>query len=218
MGETVRGNGHLQSEQRTVGSATNFDVQDPIEVFISTGESSVRVEADVNLLPYIITEVNDNELEIKLRDHVNVFPSNPIKVYISSTAVSSLNLTGSGDITTESMLSSNSEMGFKITGSGNIKATVNAPEVHATITGSGNLTIDGETQNITVSITGSGNFSGDQLKAENATAKVTGNGEASVFADANLKAHILGSGNIKYRGNANVVRRVTGSGSVVRLN
>lgn len=216
-GHTVNGNGNSKSEVRSVGNTTKINVVGGMDVFVDQGASAVKVEGDENILPYIETRIDDDWLEIKTRDHVNIRSSTPVKVYVTTPEVTALKVTGSGNLTCNNKFSSRNSISFSITGSGNITADVNTPAVDAGITGSGNMYIKGETRNVDIQITGSGNYDSPNLKAENANVKILGSGNASLFADANLKASIAGSGDIKYSGNAAVDKNIAGSGSVIKM-
>ncbi len=216
-GETVNGNGNRKSETRNVSNTTKINVVGGMDVFVVPGSSSVKVEGDENILQFIETRLDDGWLEIKTRDHINIHSSTPIKVYVTTPEITGLKVTGSGNLTCSDRFSSSNNISFNITGSGNITANINAPAVNAGITGSGNMYIKGETRNVDIRVTGSGNYNSPDLKAENATVEILGSGDASLFADANLKASISGSGDIKYRGNAAVHKNMAGSGSVQQM-
>lgn len=216
-GETVEGNGNRRSEIRHVGNGTKINVVGGMDVFIDAGAPAIKIEGDENILQYIETRVDDGWLEIKTRNHINIHSSTPVKVYITTPEVTDLKVTGSGNLTCNSKFSSGSNMSFNITGSGNITADINAPAVDAGITGSGNMYIKGETRNVDIRVTGSGNYDSPELKAENANVKIMGSGDATLFADANLKASVAGSGDVRYGGNAAVDKKIAGSGSVIKI-
>ncbi len=215
-GETVNGNGNRKSETRYPGNATKINLIGGMDVFVDEGAPAVKVEGDENILQFIETAVNNDWLEIKTRDQINIHSSNPVKVYITTPDISALKVNGSGNITCNNKFASRNNTSFSITGSGNITANVNSPAVNASITGSGNMYLKGETRNVDIHITGSGNYNSPDLKAENAFVKISGSGDANLFADVGLKASISGSGDIKYRGKAAVNKSIAGSGSVVK--
>lgn len=216
-GETVNGNGNRKSEIRHVGNTTKINVMGDMDVVVAQGTPSVKVEGDENILQFIETEDNDGWLEIKTRDHINIHSSTPVKVYVTTPEINDIKVNGSGNITCNNKFSTSNDMSFSLTGSGNITANVNSPAVTASITGSGNMYIKGETRKVDIRITGSGNYDSPDLKAENAFVKISGSGDANLFADVDLKASIAGSGDIKYRGKAAVDKNIAGSGSVVQM-
>lgn len=213
-GKRINGNGNLESETRNISEVSKIKLMGSMEVFLDSGATAVRVEADENLIPYIITEVDGDWLEIKTRNNINYRTKNPMRVYVTAPTITHIKLSGSGDIISQRKFWSKQPIEFDIAGSGNIRLQVNTPRVDADIAGSGNLEIGGETRDVEVSIAGSGNYRGLELKAENAKVNIAGSGDAYVFADVNMDAKIVGSGNIKYKGNADVKRRILGSGTV----
>lgn len=210
----VKGNGNVTTETRSVGNATKINVLGSMDVVLATGETSVKVEGDENVLNYILTEEHDGWLNIRERDNYDIQSKNNITVYITTPAISQIKVTGSGDVKSNSEFTSQDEMNFSITGSGDLTIAVNTPRLKAAIAGSGNLNASGETRDVKVSIAGSGNFNGYDLKAENADINIAGSGDASIYADVHLKANIMGSGGVHYKGNAIVDKSVMGSGTV----
>ncbi len=217
MGERVNGNGNIKSETRHINNASKIKLSGDMDVIVDPGPTSVRVESDDNVIPYIETKMDDGWLEIKTKDNANIHSSKGIKVYITTPNITDLDAMGSGNIKCNQRFSTDNTMTFNVTGSGDINADINAPKVAAQISGSGNLHISGDTKDVGVNIAGSGNFDAPQLKAENADVSISGSGDANVFADVKLKASIVGSGNIKYKGNAEVDKQVVGSGTVTKV-
>jgi hypothetical protein len=213
-GRRINGNGKMASDVRNVSSATRIKLTGDMDVIINTGNTSVKVETDENILRYIKTEMNGNWLEIKTEDHININTNDPVKVYITTPAITDIEVTGSGTVSSESKFDADNKIGFNITGSGDINFNVNAPRVDANITGSGTLHVAGETRDVNINLAGSGNYEGLELKAENAKVTIAGSGDANLFADQNLRVKIMGSGSVKYRGNAAVDKQIMGSGSV----
>ncbi len=212
----INGNGKLASDVRNVSSATKIKLMGDMDVIINTGNTGVKVEADENIIPYIRTEMDGDWLEIKTENNLNINTKNPVRVYITTPRITDVEVTGSGNVTTESKFDADNKIGFSITGSGNITFNVNAPRINANITGSGTLHVLGETRDVSVNVAGSGNYEGRELKAENAKVTIAGSGDANLFADQNLQVKIMGSGSVKYRGNAAVDKQIMGSGSVVK--
>jgi hypothetical protein len=214
MGKRVNGNGNLESETRVINRATKIKVLGHMEVILDSGSTSVRVEADENLLKYIVTKVDDGWLEIRMKSNINYTTSNSIKVYVTTPTITHIKMAGSGKVFSEKKFWSKESINFDIAGSGDINIDVNTPKVDADIAGSGNLDIMGETRDVDISIAGSGNYNGIELKAENANIKIAGSGDAMVFADVRMNAKIMGSGNVRYRGNATIDKKIMGSGSI----
>ncbi|TDH26458.1 DUF2807 domain-containing protein [Segetibacter sp. 3557_3] len=213
----VNGNGKAGTQTRSVSGVTEISLTAGIDVELSSGETSVRLEGDENILPYVETVVKNGELVIRYRRNVRIETDNPVKVYVSTPTLNSVEISGGGNVTGEDKWSSKQPMRFSISGSGDIYMIVNTPRVRGNISGSGNLNLAGETKDVEVDISGSGNYRGKGLKAEVADINIVGSGDAETFADVALKAKIVGSGSIRYAGNADVSKNITGSGSVDKV-
>ena len=216
--ERVEGNGKVTTETREAKQAAKIKVLGGIDVIVNQGPTSIKIEADENVLKYIITEDNDGWLEVKTRDNISLHTTNDIKVYISTPVLNGVQIAGSGNLTANGKFASDSKMLFTIMGSGNATVDVNTPAVEAEISGSGNVNVSGETRDVEVDIAGSGKFEGTNLKAENVKVAIAGSGDAFVFAESKLKASIAGSGNVRYKGNAEIDKDVAGSGTVEKIN
>src|SRR5687767_2816207 len=81
-GRRVRGNGNSRTETRAVGSFTSIRVLGGMDVELRSGTSAdVRIEADENLLKYILTDRDGDALLIRTRNRYNLQPRAGMKVY-----------------------------------------------------------------------------------------------------------------------------------------
>jgi len=214
----IKGNGNISSQERSVSRAEKIILKGSYDVEITQGPvTSVKVEADENILPFILISENDGSLVIKSKEHVNLSPTNPIRIYITTSKLEQIQLSGSGNIIGKNKFTGGDKLILKISGSGDIQLEVNAPEVRAEISGSGSMTLQGETQNENITIAGVGDYNADGLKAENAKVSIAGSGDVKVFAENKLDINIAGSGSVFYKGAATVKQHVVGSGDVKKM-
>src|SRR5688500_8921360 len=81
--ERIRGNGTIQTENRSVSSFSGINVSGNFDVYVKQDSiSSARIEADANLLEYIIIENDGGTLVIEPEDDVNLRGTKEIKVFI----------------------------------------------------------------------------------------------------------------------------------------
>ncbi|HEY5370516.1 MAG TPA: DUF2807 domain-containing protein [Hanamia sp.] len=98
--KTVKGDGNLKKESRSIESFNEVSANGPLDVQISYSTSeNLQVEADGNLLPCIETKVDNGKLTIRAKEHVNLKSQSRMVVYISMTNIKSLHESGSGNIT-----------------------------------------------------------------------------------------------------------------------
>ena len=211
----VKGNGNIQSESRSQKDFNRVETNGSFDVLVTTDSVySVKIEADQNLLQYIETSLDGNNLKIRTASGFSLDPSSAIKVYLSAPSYSNLRSSGSGNIVGKNRLVSNDDLSLDISGSGDINVDVHASSVTANISGSGKITVAGDAKSLKTSIAGNGDILASKLKTEETSVNIAGNGDIHVNASKQLNIHILGSGSVKYIGNPVISQQVAGSGSV----
>ena len=217
-GERVRGNGNLKTEQRTAANFTGVSSHGEYDVYLSQGSSySVRIEAEENLIPYIETYVDGNVLQIRTKDGYYLDNGSDLKVFIAAPAFATVRTSGSGNIYSDGKLNNTSPIELEVSGSGDVKVSLNAPEVRADLNGSGNINLSGETKIFACSILGSGDINAGELKSEGVDVKITGSGNAEVYASVKLHVSVTGSGDVRYHGSPETTSSITGSGAVKKI-
>ena len=213
--DMISGNGNVVEENRQVSDFQSILSSGSIDVEVTPGNGiSVTVVNDENLIPYVITEVKDGELQIHYKKNTNV-SNDHAKVIITAPDIRKIRTSGSGDIVTNGTLTSSQTIEFVSSGSGGVTAAVDAPAITLTGSGSGDFKLSGQTKDLSCKLSGSGDADTRELKAENAVLKSAGSSDFKVFASVSLKASISGSGNILYWGNPALSDvRVSGSGKL----
>jgi len=212
----TNGSGNIKTEKRNVGQFDGVQASGSMDIEVANGETiSVEVEADDNVLQYIITEVDDGLLDVHFKENTS-FNNVHAKIYVTAPGLKRLFVKGSGSIISKNKIQNTPSVSTRISGSGDINATVDASSVKAEISGSGNLSLKGRCKNFEGSISGSGDLKCADLLSENADVSIFGSGNAHVYASVRLKASTTGSGDIYYRGNPSSPEiSKTGSGNVM---
>jgi Putative auto-transporter adhesin, head GIN domain len=213
--DQITGNGNIRTEKRNVGSFTGVNSGGSIDVEIKNGDTyAISAEDDDNLLPYIVTEINDGILDIHYKNGTFI-NSDHAKVYVTAPSLDKVRVSGSGDITIEDGLKNTRPIEMDVSGSGSIKGSLDAPAVNISVGGSGNIDLAGRTKDFEGHVSGSGDLNCAKLQSENATVSVSGSGNAHVFASVHLTATVSGSGDVFYSGNPTSPEiHTSGSGSV----
>ncbi len=200
-GDSMNGNGNIRKEARNVGNFHGVETSGSIDIEISPGDNfAVSVEDDDNILPVIITKVEDGMLNVYYKEHTSI-NNDHAKVYIKAPSLDKIISSGSANITMIDAIKSNQKIEISVSGSGDIQGGVDAPKVSASIGGSGNIRLKGRTKDFDAEIGGSGEMNCSELQSENTSVSIAGSGNAHVFASVHLKANTAGSGDIYYRGN-----------------
>lgn len=217
--EKIKGKGEIISETRNAANYNSIDLAMSATVhFTQAPGYSLTISGQENILDHVITQVEGNRLVIRVRSGSILGHHDPVHVYVSAPGVTSLEVSGSGDMVSDSAWSQD-ELSVRISGSGNITiASVLSGHLTASISGSGSIRASGgNSDQEELKISGSGTI--DLRLVESATVYTTtsGSGETYVNATGLLDVTISGSGNVWYYGTPSINTRVSGSGNLNKL-
>jgi hypothetical protein len=235
----LQGNGEIITQYRDVENFIEIENSTSINVTIIEADTfGLKMEIEENLADHIITSVTGGVLEIRHSSKKNcithtITPS----ITISAPVISSLTISGSGDISAPALSgidasvrvsgSGSATVGdiqtsllqLRISGSGDISiGEISSEEVGVTISGSGNLSASGFASHGIFSLSGSGDAYTRDLLLNTASMTISGSGNIHTEISNSLNAHLSGSGNIYLRGNPTIHSNISGSGRIIKIN
>jgi hypothetical protein len=215
--ERIRGSGKVIQEKRDVRGFSEVRLATVGELSIQqTDRESLNIEAEDNILPRIISEIEGGRLVIRTERGVSISPTVTIRYTLTVRDLQTLELSGSGTIHTTAIRSQ--DFSLRLPGSGEIRLDgLTADSLNAEISGSGKIEVPGKVGSQRVHISGSGDYDGRNLQSRSADVSVSGSGDSTVWVQDDLTAHISGSGKVDYYGNPKVSQHVSGSGGVHSL-
>lgn len=216
FGKRVHGNGNVRTEDRQVSDFKNVEVDGAAKILVSQGDhSGVKIETDENLLQYMEVNQEGDRIHIHERKGYNLRPTNGIRVYVTSPVFHSIDASGACDILGQTKITNPESLEMHVSGAGDIKMDIDAPQLSAEVTGSGSVYLKGQTKEVSLDLTGAAHAHCYDLLSENTKVDISGAGDAEVYASVKLDAQVSGAGSVKYKGNAtDVNQHVSGAGSV----
>lgn len=218
-GKKIKGNGNVVTVERITGDYDAISVGGWFDTELVQGEEgSVSLRGEENLLEYIVTEVKNGKLVVKVKQGYNLQASSwsrgGILVTIPVEDISEISMSGSGDLVGKTVLRSK-DLSTQLSGSGDMEIEAEAQNMAVSVSGSGDLTVRGAAEYLSVQISGSGDIHGYDLQANHVDATVSGSANIQITARESLKARVSGSGDITYRGNPGKIdSKTSGSGDI----
>ncbi len=210
-----RGSGNIITETRTVLPFTFVHANTSINVDVKQGsETSVVVEADDNLIKYVETIVEGNELKIRLKN-VSIWNHSTIRVHVVSPKYTDFEATSSAEILGATTITSTDKISLKANSSGKIEMQIDAPMLEADASSSADIIISGRTKDVKADASSSASLDLEKLLAETATAEASSSGNISLFASVKINAKANSSGDITYIGGATDVAKTENSSGTV---
>ena len=193
----ARGNGSIVTEDRSIDEFSKLKVSGSFRVVLTSDRTKeLSIKTDENLMDYIITEVKDGSLLIKMKKNYNLKPSNhkAIAVQVPLNSLREIALSGSGSIRSEEQIKTD-QLIMKMSGSGKIIVGLTADDIEAVLLGS---------------------VKAKELKTEEGEFTVSESGRIETNVTEKIIAKVSGSGSIRYIGSPNLSRKtkVSGSGSI----
>lgn len=218
LDRTVTGNGNITTQERDVSNADRISSMGSFDIDIVYGSpASVTIKADENLMPYIVTAMEEGKLVIRAKEHYNLRSDKGIRVTVVTDKLEEVQIAGSGNVKSSDKFSGSDHLKIGVAGSGDVELNINTPDIESSIAGTGNITLHGETRNSKIEIAGMGDYMAGDLMSENVEIHIAGSGNADVFAENKLEIHIAGSGDVNYRGKATVTQDIAGSGKITKI-
>jgi hypothetical protein len=189
----IRGNGHIQTDDRAISAFTEIDAGGAFEIEWQSGSPALRITTDENLLSYVESDVSGDTL--RLRTHEQIWPTHGIKVVISSPTRTGARIRGAVKLTAKQLTGPK----FALEGSG-----------------ASRVSLDGNVDELLADMTGASKLDASGLQTKTAEISTTGAGDVEVAVAETLKVAITGAGKVSYSGNPTIEKHITGAGSVHR--
>ncbi len=142
---SVNSYAEIKTQDRNTGSGfTKVSVSTAISLYLTQGNStSVKVEADEEIIDQITTKVNEGKLVIKFDGSSNKKNRNntgPMKVYVTMPSVEEISASAACSINLETPLTSTGEIDVKLSAACSMsKANITAKKVEVDINGASSM-------------------------------------------------------------------------------
>ncbi|MBN2045518.1 MAG: DUF2807 domain-containing protein [Anaerolineales bacterium] len=216
--QTIRGNGSLVQQSRSIESFDQLDFRGIGNIYISYGEQrSLIIEAEENLLPYLETYTQGDTLVIEVEEGKNINPTAPVDFYLTVTNLERVDLSGLGNVYLPEVQAD--RFSIQISGAGDIEIdALVAQSLEAEMIGLGNLDIDGgQVVSQDIRISGSGKYSAPRLDSKEANIEISGLGSAAISVSDYLDVTISGAGDVEYYGSPEIDQSISGLGDLDKL-
>ena len=199
---------------RKAGYFNSVKVSSGIDVFLVQGnKESIQVEADDNLMEYIMTEIDGNTL--KVWSEANIRQAKSKRVYVSMKDVSSLSATSAGDIVGDSKITTE-DLYLSASSAGDIDLEIEVRTLTCKLSSAGDMSLSGNTDELEADLSSAGDLNAYDLKARVAVVSTSSSGSAKIFVTEKLKARASSAGDIHFKGDPQEVDGHSSSAGSIR--
>lgn len=213
----IKGSNNVVSENRDINAGfETISVQQGITLYLTQGSpTSLKVEADDNIIDLLKTEVKENKLKVYFEK--NVYKAKARSVYLTTSDISNIQTSSGARVKAENTIQTNTLKLDSSSGS-SIKIYVNAQEVLSESSSGSNIKIEGKTNYFSADASSGSGIDADELESVNAIANASSGANINVNVSGKLSANASSGGDIDYEGNPTEINKDTSSGGSVSQN
>ncbi|ASZ13963.1 DUF2807 domain-containing protein [Chitinophaga pendula] len=214
--ERIKGSGNVKTEDRSVDVFNNVSTSGTFTVYLQQGDKhTLKIEAEDNLLPYIVTRMTGNTLNIEPKKGYNLQSTKGIKVYLTLKELGKLDGSGASGFFSQGKLKGKN-VSLDFSGASNADLDIDANSLDVDVSGVTNMKLRGHATKTKYDVAGSADITADQLKSDIADVDVSGASKMRLYVDKKLNVEASGTSHIRYTGNAEVKQSVSGFGRVIK--
>ncbi len=213
---TINGSGNTITKQIAISDVSAIDMSGMGTLIISQSDrESLSIEAEDNIMPYIIISVKNNTLQIRKQNNININTTKPIRFHVTVKNINTITASSSirikaDDIKTRSLDISTS-------GSATIEARIQTKQLTVMSSGSSNITLDGHADTQKLTMGGSSHFNGSKLIGKTAEVTCTGSSRVKLNVTKKINGTVSGSASVAYRGNPKIDVAQAGSAKIRKV-
>ncbi len=212
-----RGSGHLITETRNLNSFSKIDISGGYRVIIKqdSAASSVTLTADDNLMQYIKTDLDGNEL--KIHSAHRICGSGQYVITIRLKDLSYFKASGAIEVTSDGKITAK-DIEFNLAGATKVTLSLNADNVNTHCSGLTELDLTGQAKSHNVEMSGSGTINAFDFVTGAYSIQSSGMSHCRINVLNELNVNSSGVSEIQYRGNpANVNDNKSGVSSLQKV-
>jgi len=214
-GFTVPGN--TASQEREVSGIKSVSVSSGMNLYIEqTGSESLRIEAQDNVIPKVLTEITGGNLVIKYKPWLLGFEGinikGPVNIYLTVKDLGSINvLSGS---TFECGMLKTEDLKISLSSGSSGKIELQVSELNVDLSSGSNLEAEGTVKNQEVDLSSGVSYDAFNLESETAELDVSSGAVADVNVSGSLDVDISSGGTVRYKGTPQIISDISSGGNL----
>ncbi|WP_059026758.1 MULTISPECIES: head GIN domain-containing protein [Porphyromonadaceae] len=213
----VTGTGYVLMSQRP--SEVRFEkisVQQGITLYVTLDKTAtISVESDDNILPYIKTEIKNNQLNVYIEPGISIRRYTVMNVLVTLPRLVRLEAASAARIEGSALLRVD-QLEVVASGASNMKLEVKGNELQVEASGASRLELKGEVKQLDLNLSTASYLKAWELSADTCNADISNAAKGEIFVRQKLNAEISSSGLLLYDGSPVITRNLSSGGSLVK--
>ncbi len=208
------GNGNVVKEDREISGFNSISASAGLNVYLTqSDEEQVVVEADENLMEYIITDVRGHELTCGVDG--NIHRSTKLNIYVSHKGLNNISVSSGADIKTENILRSNN-LGINASSGADADLKVEAVSVKCQASSGADIKLEGQCEHISANSSSGADIKAGGLSCKSAEAVASSAGDIRISVSERINANASSGGDVVFHGSPKTINIDESSGGDVK--
>jgi len=210
----VKGNGDVETEKRSHKNFDEIAVSGGIDVhFVQNSKYSVKVEADENLLEYIVTEVKGDKLVIRKKKNINVKRSKAFDVYVSAPNLEYVSASSGSDFNTTGEIDGD-DIKISVSSGADVDMNLNYDTIECSTSSGSDADIKGSARAAKLNSSSGSDIDARMLKVKTCKASASSGSGIKIAVSESLNASASSGGDVTYYGSPDVDKSESSGGDV----
>ena len=213
--------GDIIEENRYIDQFDAVSVSAGIDLYLTqSNKHSLKIVAEEEIMEHIITELNGDELVIKMNNNGsrswwrNMRNTEPIKVYVSFQEIKYISASGGSDVHGETVIASD-QLAIRGSGGSDIKLEIDATGLECNSSGGSDLYLSGKAATLEAKSSGGSDLNARDLVVQNCYLTSSGGSDAKVTVEGEIEVSASGASDAYIYGNPKVIsRRASGASDI----
>ena len=210
-----KGSGLVSSEERNVEGFNSVSTSAGINLYIEqTGAESLRIEAEDNIIPLIITEVSNDSLKISYKNVIfgGISTRRPVNIFLTVKDLNEIRLSSGANL--ESKPLKTEKLSVNLSSGANGDMIIDAKELEVRLSSGANLNISGEAGMQDIVLSSGVNYDAEKLISSDAKVSVSSGAVATINVDDELEVSISSGGSVIYYGKPQIISNISSGGTL----
>jgi hypothetical protein len=233
--KTIKGEGEIISTTQTLPLFNKINSSGNYKITLQSGTTpTVEIITDDNIQKHLKVGVKNSELQLAAENGINLSPSRPIEVKITTPELKAIQLSGDTELTALDITTSElglatagynhttlkgqiSQFTLNLSGSSNLDLNLTKNQnLKISSSGAGTIKLAGSTENLTLNNAGTINIEALNFTTKNATINGAGTTHVKIHATDNITTNTAGKSTLYYTGHPKVINRSLGSMKITK--
>lgn len=213
--DTIKGNGRKVSKNVNIGEFDKVNVKGRFTVRLTQGgNSQLKINADENLVPQIESEVEDGELNVRLKGKIS--RKDKIELFITADSFKEIEMRGGANFEGDELKGETLDLKTSAGSHGSLK--IDYKELKCETNSGAVLSLSGRTALATLMASSGSSLIAQELIAQKAEAKASSGAHMSISVSDQLDVEANSGGSISYSGNPVIKQINSNSGGSISKN